>query len=339
MRAACPLSWLSIFAAVFASAGALAGDPPAAPPVQLMFELSDGSRVLGTPSIDQLKITTNFADLQIPFHGIRTIEFGKDRTVALDLQNGDHLSGQLAVTEIGVKAVFGNVTIPLAEVRTIRVRRAGGKALPEGLVLHYTFEGDEGGKVSDASGSGNDGTIHGATYTKDGKIGGAMTFNGQSQAVVVGNPASLQLQDFTIMAWIKRASVEKVSVPAQDGQIFGYGDRGYIIGLHSDGKLFISKVDVGGVFSSCVIHDTAFHHVALVKKGARIVFYLDGTAYPAEDYGDNFEFHTDAAVGARADHLDASFLDGTFLGVIDEVAVFNRPLTDTEIKEVYESQK
>jgi len=43
---------------------------------------------------------------------------------------------------------------------------------------------------------------------------------------------------------------------------------------------------------------------------------------------------TGVAVGARPDSLVASFI-----GVIDEVAVFNRPLQDDEVKGVYESQK
>lgn len=325
-------------AAVLPARGA---DAPAPPQVQLVLDLTDGSHIIGTPSLDKLKIATKYAALEVPLAGIRAIEFrgaGADRSAEVSLQNGDHVSGDLAATEIAVKALFGDITIPMAKILTLRVRHPG-QAMPEGLVLHYTFDEDEGGKVTDASGNGNDGTVRGATFTKEGKIGGAMSFNGQSQEVLVGNPSSLRLQDFTIMAWIKRGDPQKVSVPAQDGQIFGYGDQGYILGLHNDGKLFISKVDVGGVFSSCEIHDTDFHHVVLVKKGAKIVFYLDGTAYPAADYGDTFEFHSDAAVGARSDHQDGSFLDGTFLGVIDDVAVFNRALSDDEIKSVYDSQK
>ena len=337
MRSGLVLSCLWVCVIAFAARGTAA--PADAPAARLVLELSDGSRVVGTPSIDRLKVTTKYAGLEIPLSMVRTVEFSAGNHAAqLKLVNGDVLTGGLAATEIELKTIFGQVVIPLAQVRRISAGPGGG-ALPEGLVLHYTFDADEDGKVTDASGCGNDGTVRGPAFTKEGKVSGAMSFNGRSQAIIVGNPASLRLQDFTIMAWIKRGSTEKVSVPAEDGQIFGYGDRGYIMGLHKDGKLFISKVNVGGVFSKCEIHDTDFHHVALVKKGGGIVFYLDGTAYPANDYNDNFEFNTDVAVGARSDHLDGSFLDGTFLGLIDEVEVFNRPLSDDEVKGVYESRK
>jgi hypothetical protein len=86
--------------------------------------------------------------------------------------------------------------------------------------------------------------------------------------------------------------------------------------------------------SSCKINDGSFHHLAVTRKGAKVVFYLDGVACPGQDYDANFEFSTSLGVGARPDTFEASFL-----GLIDDVEVFNRPLTDDEVKGVYESQK
>ena len=42
----------------------------------------------------------------------------------------------------------------------------------EGLVLHYTFDVDEGGTVTDQSGNGHEGTVHDALWTSGGKRGG-----------------------------------------------------------------------------------------------------------------------------------------------------------------------
>ena len=312
--------------------------PDAAPDLRLTLELSDGSRIIGTPAIDRLKLTTSYAKLEIPLSQLRAIEFngGPDRIAQVGLQNGDLLRGELGVAEITINTIFGQVVIPVAKVDKIRVHVAGkGKALPDGLVLHYTFDADEGDRVTDSSGSGNDGKVNGATYVKEGKVGGAMSFNGQSQAVIVGNPAGLQIQDFTIMAWVKRGSKENVSNNGEDGVIFAYGQAGYGMGiLHENNRLFLCKVGFNCVSSQFQIDDDVFHHVAVTRKGSKVVCYLDGIAYPASDYGANFKFNTDAAVGARGDTMG-----GSFLGLIDEVAVFNRPLSDDEVKDIYESQK
>jgi hypothetical protein len=185
------------------------------------------------------------------------------------------------------------------------------------------------------SDAGNNGKVHGATYTSEGKIGGAMSFNGDRQAVIIGNPASLQLQDFTIMAWIKRGSLDKATSQAgRDGHFFCYGHAGYLFGVHPNGQLFLSKIDIDNVPADCEINDETFHHVVVTKKENKVVFYVDGTGHPAPDYDPGFEFNTDVAVGARVDTFE-----GCFLGVIDEVAVFNRPLSGDEVKGIYDSQK
>jgi hypothetical protein len=58
---------------------------------------------------------------------------------------------------------------------------------------------------------GNHGTLqNGATFAA-GKVNSAFSLNGNGGRIVVGNPAALQLQDFTIDAWVKRASSTVVS--------------------------------------------------------------------------------------------------------------------------------
>lgn len=40
------------------------------------------------------------------------------------------------------------------------------------LMLYFTFDEDEGGKVTDISGNNIEGAFEGAVWSKDGKIGG-----------------------------------------------------------------------------------------------------------------------------------------------------------------------
>src|SRR5947208_2162542 len=49
------------------------------------------------------------------------------------------------------------------------------------------------------------------TYA-NGETGQAFSMDGAGDGVVIGNPANLQLQNFTIEAWIKRASSTKASL-------------------------------------------------------------------------------------------------------------------------------
>ena len=80
---------------------------------------------------------------------------------------------------------------------------------PAPLGLVGWWKGEEG--TADAVGS-NNGALIGNTSFAPGIVGQAFSFDGYNDSVMIGNPAALQLQDFTIEAWIKRASPNQASL-------------------------------------------------------------------------------------------------------------------------------
>jgi len=303
--------------------------------VQVTVDLTDGSHLIGTPSVQKFRFTTDYADLELPVARLSTMELGGTNGVTrVTMRDGDTLNGRVAAKDISLKTIFGPVSIPIAMVSDIHIS-GNREALPDGLVLRYTFDADPGGSAKDLSHSGNDGKVEGPTYINEDAMGGALGFNGNRQQVLVGNPPSLQLQNFSIVAWIKRDNLERATdVSGLDGVIFGYGHGGYAFGTTADGHLLLTDIEIDIVTSDCRIRDKAFHHVAVTKQGSQIVFYLDGVGYPGPEYNSNYQFNTDSAVGARADNGGNSFL-----GAIHEVAVFNRALSGDEIKAMYDSER
>ncbi len=154
-----------------------------------------------------------------------------------------------------------------------------------GLVSWWTGNGN----ANDLWGT-NNGTLHGGVTYVSGQVGQAFSFNGNGEGVVVGNPASLQLQTFTIDAWIQRSSTTKASLSAGGGLFFSYGSGGYGLGMFDNGQVLLTQVDGSNVGASALITDTNWHHVAVTRSGGTVVFYIDGTAYPAAAYNPNFVF-------------------------------------------------
>jgi hypothetical protein len=77
-----------------------------------------------------------------------------------------------------------------------------------GLVAAYGFDEGSGTTVTDASGSGNTGTISGATWAASGKYGKALQFNGTNARVNVPDAASLHLSGgMTLEAWVNPSTV------------------------------------------------------------------------------------------------------------------------------------
>src|SRR6185369_8479637 len=216
------------------------------------------------------------------------------------------------------------VDVLLDNVR-VEARAPSCFAAPDGVVSWWPA----GGNATDIVGV-NNGSLRGNASYQDGKLGQAFTFDGNGDGVLIGNPASLRLQNFTIEGWIKRASALQVSDSSIFGEIVGYGWGGYVFGFFSDGRLFLSKHGISYVDSARPITDTAWRHVAVTKSGGSVVFYIDGASEATQTYDVTFDFSTDLVIGAVNSSIEASFL-----GSIDELSIYNRALTAREVQAIH----
>ena len=81
-----------------------------------------------------------------------------------------------------------------------------------GLVGYWNFNEGSGNIAYDSSGSGNEGTIHGATWVDNGSCEKALSFDGVEDYVET-NPATFQSNDITVEAWIYPKSFSSVAIP------------------------------------------------------------------------------------------------------------------------------
>jgi hypothetical protein len=178
--------------------------------------------------------------------------------------------------------------------------------------------------------SGNNGTLAGNAAFGAGEVGQGFMFDGNNDGVLLGTPSGLKLQDFSIEAWVKRASQTLTTANGESGgSLLGWDTAGYGFGVYNDGSLNLVKIGFSGVNTSALLVDTNYHHVAVTKSSSNVVFYLDGVPYPAAAFDPGFAFSGVAAIGARGD------LSHSFLGSIDELSFYSRALSGSEIQTIY----
>ena len=115
----------------------------------------------------------------------------------------------------------------------------------------------------DAAGA-NNGTLAGNATFGTGNVGQGLMLDGNGDGLQIGNPASLQLQNFSLEGWIARADASQVTGNAsQEGLIFSYGGSGYGMGLDQSGLPLLTKVGVATVKGTIAVTDTSFHHIAV----------------------------------------------------------------------------
>ncbi|MGE5294269.1 MAG: hypothetical protein ACM3VT_05520, partial [Solirubrobacterales bacterium] len=74
-------------------------------------------------------------------------------------------------------------------------------AIPEGLVMYWSFDEGQGAVVKDRSGNGNDGPLEGGVVWTAGMLRSALQFNG-TNAVVNGPHIPFDNRSFTHAMWV-----------------------------------------------------------------------------------------------------------------------------------------
>lgn len=209
---------------------------------------------------------------------------------------------------------------------------------PLGLIASYSGDGN----TSDARSRYNGTIQNGVNYTA-GKVGQAFNLAGNSgDRVLLGNTPDLRRQNFTIEAWVKRSSSSVVTnSPAggsPNGSFFAFGQSGYAFLIDQNtNKLGLSAVGASVIYSpTLAITDTNWHHVAVTVSGpaftagTQTIFYLDGVA-ETTGYAPFYGFSTNAAIGSRGDGVTTN----AFFGTIDELSIYDRPLSPAEIQAIF----
>ncbi|MFT5036702.1 MAG: hypothetical protein ACI9VM_000265 [Candidatus Azotimanducaceae bacterium] len=219
--------------------------------------------------------------------------------------------------------------------------------LKNGLVGHWTFDGPDmdlsssTAEVLDRSGNGNNGDwLNHATTTTFGKVGQALLLDGVDDHIDVGKPASLQsLDSFTASAWIKVSSARGVSIDYILGQYGGFtiANGDILFYVDASEQIIIWADRQGGVplLTSSAITENEYHHVVVTVDGnSKAVMYIDGVV---DDTNTSFE-STSPYFHAPENVVIGAFDTGSnpFQGLLDDVRIYNRALSEEEVTRLYE---
>ncbi|MCZ6801975.1 MAG: LamG domain-containing protein [Nitrospirae bacterium] len=205
--------------------------------------------------------------------------------------------------------------------------------IDESLLLYMSFDTVDGDTVPDHSLHGNDGEIAGNPKLVDGKFGKALEFNGQSDWVTVPHAEILTVdKEVTVMAWINTPRHTGPGGAQWQGILAkGNGQRSY--SLYTDQAVSGLHFSVGGSGTQSAVQvalDEWQHVTAQVVKGNTHRYYINGEL--AGEFGGQ---NPPPGVADTEDALIGKTHEGSreFEGLIDEVRIWNRALTEDEVKE------
>jgi len=147
---------------------------------------------------------------------------------------------------------------------------------------------------------------------------------------------------FSVSAWFRTSSTATMYLlsgvgSATDPSAFYDGFQVYISG----GKPYFvvgngaSKYD--GANNTTTVNDDDWHHVVGVMNGSTYTVYVDGSTVGSTNIGDGTVSTTHSTCGGNftiGERFDSNNTYA-FNGYVDDVAVFNRALTSSEVSNIY----
>ncbi|MBI4894662.1 MAG: hypothetical protein HY833_02925 [Candidatus Aenigmarchaeota archaeon] len=204
----------------------------------------------------------------------------------------------------------------------------------------WRFDEGSGLNATDASGNGNTGTLlSGPAWISNSscKYGGCIYFDGSNDYINAGNGTSLNINNkISLEAWIKSPGAPSIDAGIIDKG--GYNTNGYAL-THAgtagsdDHMIYFALQGNAAPKTRTVFNDNIWHHVVGTYDGSVSRIYVDGIM--ESQYALSVTLNpnpTNLIMGARGGV--ANF----FNGYLDEVRIYPRALTDTEIREHYQRE-
>jgi hypothetical protein len=218
-----------------------------------------------------------------------------------------------ALTANGLVFVDGRVEVPVLNQSTTIT---GSLVTDDGI--RYI--------LPDYSDSGYDGVVNGDCAGVEGRLEGAINFDGNGDFIDIGNRTNLNITtQITVSAFIKTNSTS----PTYQG-IITKGNTSWRLqksGSTNYVEFVLSGVTNGSIVSNKNINDGAWHHVAGFYDGGSIAIYIDGIWNNSRTASGSISTNTlSAYIGGNSS--DSS---KCFNGIIDSVRVYNTALSGVEI--------
>jgi hypothetical protein len=210
-------------------------------------------------------------------------------------------------------------------------------------IFYYSFNENRGDIIYDSIGKKR-GVIYGAEWVR-GISGSALEFDGIDDYIMVMDGKELYTDEFTISVWVYPYKY--------GGQIINKGTWNYHRGswqlfMMNDGRLKLSISDGKepswpGVLGYRILKLNTWNHIVGIYKKldnySLLSIYIDGILDISATIL-RYPQHSSERMNIGAYyHYENKKVFNNFTGIIDEISIYNRALSEDEIKQIYKKYK
>jgi Concanavalin A-like lectin/glucanases superfamily/NHL repeat len=224
---------------------------------------------------------------------------------------------------------------------------------------YWPLDENSGTTAYDSSSNHNNGTLTGGPTWTNGVLNSALSFNGSTNYVTMGTPATLKfgVGSFTIMSWFKTTATASERIVSTGVSSWS---NGFDLGVNTTGACSAGCVgaEIGGGSKAASVsfgttattfNDGNWHQAAMIidQTANTAQLYVDGIAQPLSTQsgtcgtasGTSIDISTCISATATSStdpftlgaYHSGSTTNSQFTGTIDEVRVYNSALTGPQI--------
>ncbi len=211
-----------------------------------------------------------------------------------------------------------------------------------GLVGYWKFDENTGTAVNDSSGWNNNGTINSLPGWISGQVVNALNFRGESfnDYVSVPIPNGIPNSKVTVSAWINLTADK---TPGQFNRIINnnwdVGGGAWLLYTNNQGDLYFGVKGLSGIEyrdgnPGSRLQNNRWYHAVGVYDGTTVKVYLNGESGSGNSLIPNQTLYAGGSID-----VGGITLTNRMYGKIDDVRIYNRALSDSEIKSLYNATR
>jgi len=214
--------------------------------------------------------------------------------------------------------------------------------LSDGLVAYYPFDGN----AQDESGNGNHGTVHGATLTENrfGNTESAYVFDGINDSISVDDGSQFNfINNLSVSLWVNPSLSQSNNAGLIDKSHTHNSNNGiqksWAIQQAVDHTNFFrlnyqyNNTDYWSDFATVWLEPNVWNHILVSKENETVKYYKNGTLvsiYNGSVSSIDINGNLPLIIGA------VNNWDRFFNGSIDDIRIYNRALSKSEIQQLYQ---
>ncbi len=309
--------------------------------IEVLVGLAIGAILIGSAGLGiafMMKSTTSSDDLQV---GSGLVRQTMDEVRSYASANWQNIYGLTKGTNTPYFVNASGTTFYTIEGKKSSLSRD----ITSGLVGKWSFDEATGTIAYDMSGNGNNGTMYNnpTRTTSTCAIGYCLNFNGSNTYIQITDTSYIKPALISVSAWFNttdKTISQRVVSKTESGS--------FQISLNENSACgnstlcFLVYISGTGYKAATIpissISNSTWYHVVGTYDGSVVRLYLNGTLISSTSQSGSIGYSTTPlCVGSES--TSGSCIGGTyFSGKIDDVRIYNRALSATEIKNLYESK-